>query len=119
MSKPSKILFIVLLLLALIYVLTAQTQQAPADLVLTNGKIITVDARDSIAQAVAITQGKIVAVGSNDQIRTRTGAQTQVIDLRGRTMTPGLIDSHAHFQEVDALFTIDLSDLSIKNMDDV
>ena len=47
---------------------------APADLVLVNGTILTVDATDSVAQAVAIAGGKIVAVGSNDAIRARVGA---------------------------------------------
>ncbi len=102
-----------------LYLLTAQTQQPAADLVLTNGKIITVDARDSIAQALAVSGGKIVAVGTNDQMKARTGPRTQVVDLRGRTATPGLIDSHVHFQEVDSLYSIDLADLSIKSIDDV
>jgi adenine deaminase len=61
---------------------------SPADLVLLNGKILTVDARDSIAQAVAIAGGKIVAVGSNEDVRARIGSNTQTIDLRGRTATP-------------------------------
>jgi len=94
-------------------------QSTPADLVLQNGNILTVDARDSIAQAVAIAGGKIVAVGSTDDMRGRIGAATQVIDLRGRTVTPGLIDTHVHFSEVDALFSVDLSDVSVTKMDDV
>src|SRR5436190_24023385 len=104
------------LLFFLVYLITAQTPQPAADLVLTNGKIITVDARDSIAQALAVSAGKIVAVGTNDEIKLRVGPRTQVIDLRGRTATPGLIDSHVHFQEVDSLYSIDLADLSIKNI---
>ena len=68
----------------------------PADLVLIHGKIITVDAADSIAQAVAIRGGKIVAVGSDQKIQALAGKNTQTIDLQGRTATPGLIDSHAH-----------------------
>jgi len=96
-----------------------QPQTQPAEMVLTNGKILTVDARDSVAQAMAITGGRIVAVGAADQIKSRIGPATQVIDLHGRTVTPGLLDSHVHFQEVDALYTIDLSDLAIKKMDDV
>jgi len=88
-------------------------------MVLTNGKILTVDARDAVAQAMAISGGRIVAVGTADQIKSRTGPSTQVIDLHGRTVTPGLLDSHVHFQEVDALYTIDLSDLAIKKVDDV
>jgi predicted amidohydrolase YtcJ len=91
---------------------------SPADLVLLNGKILTVDARDSIAQAVAIAGGKIVAVGSNEDVRARIGSNTQTIDLRGRTATPGLIDTHVHFSEVDALYSVDLSEVSITKMDD-
>ena len=68
----------------------------PADLVLIHGKIITVDAADSIAQAVAIRGGKIVAVGTDRQIQALAGKNTRSIDLHGGTATPGLIDSHAH-----------------------
>ncbi len=93
--------------------------QTPADLVLNNGKIITVDARDSLAQAVAITAGRIVAVGTNDDVRARIGSRTNVIDLHGRTATPGLIDTHVHFSEVDVLFAVELSDTSITKIDDV
>jgi predicted amidohydrolase YtcJ len=81
-----------------------------ADLVLINGTILTVDAGDTVAQAVAIAGGKIVAVGSTGAIGPRIGAGTEVIDLRGRTATPGLIDTHVHFSEADALFSVELSD---------
>ncbi len=93
--------------------------QTPVDTILVNGKVITVDPRDQIAQAVAISGGRIVAVGTTADIKARAGSATQVIDLGGRAMTPGLIDTHVHFTEVDALFSIDLSDLAIANMNDV
>ena len=96
-----------------------RAQQPAAERALINGTILTVDARDSIAQAVAIACGKIVAVGTNDEIRQRIGSNTDVIDLRGRTATPGLIDSHVHFSEADALYMIDLSDPAITTMDGV
>jgi predicted amidohydrolase YtcJ len=86
----------------------AQTQP-PADLVLLNGKIITVDPRDTIVEAVAITAGRIVAVGPTADIKARASAATQVIDLGGRAVTPGLIDAHVHFTQVDALYNVDLS----------
>jgi predicted amidohydrolase YtcJ len=76
---------------------TAPAGQA-ADLVLLNGKVITVDAADSIAQAVAIQSGLIQTVGSDADLAAVVGEQTQVIDLGGRTLTPGLIDAHIHFQ---------------------
>lgn len=77
----------------------AVSQVAPADLVLTNGTIITVDPRDTVAQAVAIRGGKIVFVGSSSAARRYVGDKTEVIDLAGRTATPGLIDTHVHFSE--------------------
>ena len=111
-----------IILTCLVFVSVRQTpfaQPAPADLVLTNGKVITVDAADSIAQAIAVSGGRIVAVGTNDEIRRHIGAATQLIDLAGRTATPGLIDTHVHFTEVDALYSVDLGVVDVKNMDDV
>jgi predicted amidohydrolase YtcJ len=67
-----------------------------ADTVLVSGKILTADARFSMQQAVAVRDGRIAAVGTTAQIRKMAGAKTQVIDLGGRTVIPGLIDSHMH-----------------------
>ena len=84
---------------------------ANADLILINGKIITVDEKDSIAEAIAISDGKIVAVGSNDDIRKLAGKNTKIIDLQGRTATPGLIDTHCHFDGSNLLYIVDLSNI--------
>lgn len=70
--------------------------QQAADLVLVNGKIVTVDKNFSVKQAVAIAGGKFIAVGTNEEIRRHVGPATRTIDLRGRTVLPGLIDSHIH-----------------------
>ena len=67
-----------------------------ADTVLINGKILTADAQFSTQQALAVRDGKITAVGSTAQIRKLAGEKTRVIDLSGRTVIPGLIDSHMH-----------------------
>ncbi len=81
--------------------LSAPLQAAEtADTILVNGKIVTVDDRFTIAQAVAVRGGRIIAVGRNDDIRKLAGAQTREIDARGRTVIPGLIDNHAHFIRV-------------------
>ncbi len=66
------------------------------DLVLTNGKIITVDSKDSIAEAVVVKHGKILEVGSKEMALQYVGSGTKVVDLKGKAATPGLIDSHAH-----------------------
>ena len=67
-----------------------------ADIVLVNGKIVTVDERFTIAQAVAVRGDRIVAVGTTADINRLAGPATRRIDLGGRTVTPGLIDNHMH-----------------------
>ncbi|MGA8150091.1 MAG: amidohydrolase family protein [Terriglobales bacterium] len=120
-----------LLCLAVLFVLTAVTSNEAAnqaktagttpaaDLVLIHGRILTVDAKDSIAQAVAIRKGKIIAVGSDSGIQVLIRDATRVVDLHGRTATPGLIDSHGHFADggVNELYHVDLS--SVGRIDEV
>jgi predicted amidohydrolase YtcJ len=67
-----------------------------ADIALVNGKIVTLDERGSVVEALAVRDGKIIAVGSSADIRARAGAGTRIVDVGGRTVIPGLIDSHMH-----------------------
>jgi len=67
-----------------------------ADLVLVNGKVIIVDPSDTIAEAVAVREGRILRVGSTAEINRLAGSRTQVIDLGGKMVLPGFIDSHEH-----------------------
>src|SRR5919197_1729467 len=67
-----------------------------ADLILMNAKIATQDARRSTASAVAIKDGRFTAVGSDKDVMAYRGPKTQVIDAQGRTVIPGLNDSHLH-----------------------
>jgi len=90
-----------------------------ADSVLLNGKIITVDGADSVAQAVAIKAGKIISVGPTANIKKMAGPQTQVIDLKGLTATPGLIDSHLHFDGSTLLYALDLNYPRVKRIPDM
>ena len=71
--------------------------QAPADLVLVDGKIWTVDDKRPEVEAVAVLDNRIAAVGSTEEIRKWIGANTKVIDLQGKRVTPGFNDSHVHF----------------------
>ncbi len=71
--------------------------QAPADIVLLNGKIVTVDDRFTIGEALAIKGERVLAVGSNAEIEKHKGPLTRVLELGGRTVIPGLIDNHAHY----------------------
>jgi predicted amidohydrolase YtcJ len=87
-----------LIVLALIAAASAilPAQGPPADIILTNGKIITVDERFTIAPAAAVRGDRIVAVGTDQEIGRLAGAATRRIDLRGRAVVPGLIDNHMH-----------------------
>ncbi len=70
--------------------------KAPADMVLRGGKIITMDGEGSVKEALAIRDGRFIAVGTNRDMRPFTGPHTRAIELAGRTVIPGLIDSHVH-----------------------
>ncbi len=67
-----------------------------ADFIFHNGRVITVDGSDSIQQAIAVNENIIQAVGLDKDILSLAGAGAKVIDLRGRTLIPGIIDTHAH-----------------------
>jgi predicted amidohydrolase YtcJ len=74
--------------------------QSKADLVLQNGKIVTMDPKRPQAQAIAVRSGRILAVGSTADMKALTGPQTRVIDLAGKLAVPGLIEGHGHFMGV-------------------
>ena len=76
----------------------AEAGSEPADLILTNGHVITVDADDTIAEAVAIRGERILAVGSTAEIMAHRGPETEVMDVGGRTVLPGFIDAHTHIE---------------------
>jgi predicted amidohydrolase YtcJ len=80
-------------------------QQGAPDLILTNGKVITVDERFTIAQAIAIKGDRFVAVGSNQEITALAGPNTKRIDLRGRSVIPGMIDNHTHLMRAGETWT--------------
>lgn len=69
----------------------------PADLVLRNGKIVTVDDTNPVAQALAVRGNEIVAVGTNDEVDAYRSEMTTVIDLDGQLAIPGFIEGHGHF----------------------
>src|SRR5438105_5757180 len=93
-----------------------------ADLLLMNGRVLTMDVRNSVAQAVAVRDGKIVAVGANAEVELLAGVSTQVLDLDGRTAMPGLTDCHVHVasdssRSVESVECRDLYDPSIDSVE--
>jgi hypothetical protein len=83
------------------------------DAIFTNGKFLTADAGFSTATAVAVQGGRFVAVGEADQIAALAGPSTTVIDLQGRTVLPGLIDTHAHVERAGLLkYTVQLDNVA-------
>ncbi len=87
----------VLLMLLLLVAAATQVPAQPADKVVTNAYIWTVDQERPIAEAIAILDGKILAVTSSEQIRQHIGPDTRVIDAGGKLILPGFIDNHTHF----------------------
>lgn len=100
MTKTSAGNLLVLLALLQLLLLACVAKQEPADLVLRGGVIHTVDANHRTVEAVAVKGDRIVLAGTNAEAEKMIGPNTRVIELNGKTVVPGLIDSHYHFQGV-------------------
>jgi predicted amidohydrolase YtcJ len=94
------------------------TRVQPADLVLRNGKIVTVDPAKPEAQALAARGDTVVALGTNEEIQQYVGPDTKVIDLAGKLAVPGLTDAHGHFTSTgEAKMSVDV--MNVKNWDEI
>jgi predicted amidohydrolase YtcJ len=103
MSKKPLIAIALMLSIAALTALAARSPQpavSPATLVLTNGKIVTLEAAPAEAQAIAVQGDRIAAVGTSAEIKRYIAPSTQVIDLNGQLAIPGFIESHGHFNGV-------------------
>jgi len=89
-------IFIYQVLFALVFCLASCTMENSADMIIVNGKILTVDEQFTIAEAIAIKDDKILAVGSNSDIRKLANRQCEIIDAEGKTIIPGINDAHLH-----------------------
>ena len=93
---------------------TAQT----ADTILINGKIVTVDAKESVVEALAIRDGRIVATGTSAAMRKLAGPGARTIDVQGRTVIPGLIDSHLHAIRAALSFSSEVNWIGAKSIEE-
>ena len=91
--------------------------QAP-DTVLVNGKVVTLDARSTTQEAIAVRDGRIIAVGTTADIRKLAGPATRVIDARGRTVIPGLIDSHLHAIRAALSFSTEVNWIGARSLEE-
>jgi predicted amidohydrolase YtcJ len=91
--------------------------QSP-DTILVNGRVVTADAQGSEHQALAIRDGRIVALGDSGAMRALAGASTRVIDLQGRTVIPGLIDSHLHAIRAALSFSTEVNWIGARSLEE-
>ncbi len=109
MNRRLRIMRVVGVLTALVGTFTILGAQQPQpDIILTNGKIVTVDERFTIAQGLAISRDRIVAVGTTADITRLAGPNTRRIDLAGKTVIPGLIDNHMHLLRAGTTWQLEL-----------
>ncbi|MGH9814364.1 MAG: amidohydrolase, partial [Candidatus Acidiferrales bacterium] len=87
--------------LGLIFAVAVSTAE-PADIVLLNARIYTVDPHLKLAQALAIREGRIIAVGTSEEMKHWTGPETKVLDLEGKLVLPGFNDAHTHLGHAGA-----------------
>lgn len=91
-----------------------------ADMVLVNGKILTVDPQDTIVEAVAVKDGRVLATGTTSEIMELSGEGTEIVDLGGKTVLPGLIDTHTHPSSAAVrLYEINCRSPPVKNIEEI
>ena len=106
------------LVCSILFLFPSCEQQEKYDLIILNGSIYTVDEQSPTTEAVGVKDGKIAFVGSEEAIKKYQGPETEILDLQGKTMTPGLIDSHAHFLGIGyKIMNLDLS--NTKSYDEI
>ena len=87
-----------------------------ADLIVRNAKIATLDAQSTMAQAMAVSAGRILTVGSNEQVQRLAGPSTRTVDAGGRTVIPGLIDSHIHAVRAALSYSTEVNWIGVKTI---
>lgn len=124
MRKLSSLLIIAFVILILNSVVCAQKipDVLAPDLVIVNGKVITVDEKFSFAESIAIKNGKILAVGSTKEIEALKGANTKILDLKGNIIMPGINDSHMHlpsFATSQPPYMLRITHPPVKSIEDI
>lgn len=118
MMKNYSARWVLFIALSFLVLFTSGCGKKSADLVLMNGKIVTVDEKVPEAQALAVQEGKIVAVGSDAEIKPFISAETKTIDLQGKLAVPGLIEGHGHFTGLGSSL-LQLNFMKVKNFDEI
>jgi predicted amidohydrolase YtcJ len=113
-----KMAFMNRLLLILFLGIAVPAWSQIADTVLVNGKILTVDSRFTTQEAIGIRDGRIAAVGKTADVRKLAGPSTRIIDLKGKTVIPGLIDSHLHGIRAALSFATEVNWVGASSLDD-
>src|SRR6267142_2294587 len=109
MNRHTSLLAVAWAALSVVACAAGRPPEMPADLILTNGAIVTQDTARPAARAVAVRGDAIAAVGSDDEIAKLAGPKTRRIDLRGAMVVPSLIDAHAHVRSIgEGLSNLDL-----------
>ena len=103
---------------AILLCLAAPAWAQTPDTVLLNGKVVTLDARSTTQEAIAVRDGRIIAVGTTADIRKLAGPATRVIDARGRTVIPGLIDSHLHAIRAALSFSTEVNWIGARSLEE-
>lgn len=107
-----------ILLFCLVVIVSCGRKETPADLIIRGGTIYTVDSAKPTAEAIAIRKGVIVAVGTVAEVQPFAGAQTQFLELNGRTATPGFIEGHGHLMGI-GYNELELDLMQTKSFDEI